>query len=88
MASPFLRLCAFSNVMVSSALSIPPPPPVRRASNSISRYLVSNIGCKTAPDPLPPSIVMEVTSTKSKSCGSICTSVTPPRTTGLTRAVV
>ena len=46
------------------------------------------IGSKVAPDPFPPSTVIDNTSLISKSWGSTCISVISPVTTGWINAVV
>ena len=74
--------------MVSSSLSIPPPKSSKRASNSISRYIVSKTGSNTEPSPFPPEIVADEKVKISKSCGSTLISFTLPSITAVAKAVV
>ena len=55
-------------------------------SNSLNLLLIT--GCKIAPDPFPPSIVIDITFSISKFCWSTKISFTLPLITGWTRAVV
>ena len=67
---------------------MPPPILTSLASKIISLYWVSKIGCKTEPDPFPPSIDADKTPRISKSWGSTITSTKDPPTTGWTKAAV
>ena len=69
-------------------LSTPPDWDISLPSKDISLLLSEIIGSKTAPNPLPPSIVTDNTFCISKFCGSTCTFVTSPITTGWTKDVV
>ena len=75
-------------VIVSSVGSIPPPKNISLLSNSSSLTLAPSIGSRRHPEPLPPTISKEITSSISKSCGSIKTSLTVPVIIGSTNAVV
>ena len=74
--------------MVSSILSTPPESVSSLASNEISLLLSDKTGSRTAPDPFPPSTVIETTFCISNFCGSTCISLTLPVTTGLIKALV
>ena len=81
-------LCSRKNVSVSLTWSIPPESVIKRASNDNSLLLSLNTGSSIVPDPLPPSIVTEITFLMSKSWGSTWMSVTSPDITGCIKAFV
>ena len=68
--------------MSSLVKSTPPPKVVRRESNSNSLFLLSTIGSKIAPLPLPPVNVTDITLLISNDCGSTIISFNSPFTTG------
>ena len=67
---------------------MPPESLDNLASKDISLLLSWRTGSNTVPEPLPPSIVTEITLLISKSWGSTWISTTSPVITGLIYAVV
>ena len=86
--SPFSKLWGLLNSIKLFIWSTPPLTFLSLPSKDISLVLLVTTGFNTAPDPLPPDMVTDITFSTSKCCWSTKTSSKTPLTTGCTSAVV